>query len=692
MRLLNKSFAIIVIFSLFLVLTNILATNSSPNSYRTFEPNSTLADDSIFNINITVTSPTGFTLANGTPIIIKLSEIASNFPESADPFGIITEDEENDDIKWDGAYVMYEDALIPSQVDDIDTQPGFSGGDELLFQLPTSLASDASTVFSLYIGSKAIDLPAPRFEEVATVYEYPKIKAIQEQHGIEMIDESYYIENGVIQTAALVEAAWSSGGFYELSILESGWDTVKMGYKFDWESWKWSRMAGIEQFVENNQAALVNPFYTTRIITGPVRAQLQMQSLAPYGKAGSSWGTKPGVYGLVTYDMFAYVPWLDYTLEMVGTNAANYPDYEIELWNRNYGGGAYSTNHDVYIPGLGYQERDPNDLDIHYYQDSQFSESWYLKKIDESSGYSYFCPGGCTEDDRPPGWTDTDMLKAGHGVIFDDTGFGNVSWYKGSQRIKVNFDAMQSPFRARYVPFDKTITDNAVVYMGEKYQQFTSPNPALGFTISNVSLLEVPFEFISVSKPDVSFDNDTKLLQIANITAESSDQGVINDSFIANLTYQILHSITKSQTSISGDLTWNSVDQKWEALNVDVSSLSFNQTAYVVIVYVDTQTSTGKSPYSDPFPEIAKPPDLNPPIISVPCIQTPSEAIKFSMMVNVSCVVKDDEGDVSEVILSYNNGSWYNVSMNFGFGSYSGTIQAPQPAGATIEYKIIAYD
>ncbi|MHA2100385.1 MAG: hypothetical protein ACW99A_17040, partial [Candidatus Kariarchaeaceae archaeon] len=670
MRLLNKSFAIIVIFSLFLVLTNIIATNSSPISYRTFEPNNTVADDSIFNINITVTSPTGFTLANRTPIIIKLSAIASNFPESADPFGLITPTDENDDIKWDGSYVMHIDTLIPSQVDDIDAQTGFSGDDELLFQLPTSLASDESTVFSLYIGSKAIDLPAPRFEEVATVYEYPKIQAIKDEHGSDMIDESYYIENGVIQTAALVEAAWSSGGIYELSLLESGWDTVKMGYKFDWETWKWARMAGIEQFVENNGASLVNPFFTTRIITGPVRAQLQMQSTAPYGKAASAWGTRPGVFGLVTYDMFAYVPWLDYTLEMVGPNAANYPDYEIQFWNRNYAGGSYSTNHDVYIPGLGYQERDPEDLNIRYYQDSQFLESWYLKKIDEASGYSYFCPGGCTVDDIPSGWTEADMLKAGHGFLFDNTGFGNVSWYRGSQRVRVNFDAMQSPFRARFVPFDKTITDNAVNYMGEKYQEFTRPNPELGFSFSNVSLLEVPFEFISVSKPDVSFDNDTKLLQITNITAESSDEGVIDDSFIANLTYQILHSSNKSQTSISGDLTWNSADQKWEALNVDVSILSFNQTAYVVIAFVDTLNSAGKSPFSDGFPELAKPPDLNPPIISVPCIQEPSMAIKFSMMVNVSCVIKDDEGEISEVILSYNNGSWYNSSMNFGFGSF----------------------
>jgi hypothetical protein len=30
--------------------------------------------------------------------------------------------------------------------------------------------------------------------------------------------------------------------------------------------------------------------------------------------------------------------------------------------------------------------------------------------------------------------------------------------------------------------------------------------------------------------------------------------------------------------------------------------------------------------------------------------------------------------------------------MNFGFGSFTGTIPGPQPAGATIEYKIIAYD
>ena len=183
MRFFNKSIAMFMIFSLFIVLLNILPINGSPILYKTAESNNVLADDSIYNINITVTSPTGFTLVNGTPIIVKLSEIANNFPESVDPFGLVTPADESDDTKWDGSYVMQGNTLIPSQVDDVDDQNGYSGGDELLFQLPNSLISEESAVFSLYIGTKAIDLPAPRFEEVATVYEYPKIQAIQDQHG-----------------------------------------------------------------------------------------------------------------------------------------------------------------------------------------------------------------------------------------------------------------------------------------------------------------------------------------------------------------------------------------------------------------------------------------------------------------------------------------------------------------------------
>ena len=91
-----------------------------------------ITENILFNITLQVTAPTGHSIPGFTPIVINLSVLADAFPSSADPFGTNTEDA-SDDIKWTAAYVMYDNSLIPSQVDNRDGQTGYTSGDELIF-------------------------------------------------------------------------------------------------------------------------------------------------------------------------------------------------------------------------------------------------------------------------------------------------------------------------------------------------------------------------------------------------------------------------------------------------------------------------------------------------------------------------------------------------------------------------------
>ncbi|MHA1969642.1 MAG: hypothetical protein ACW964_17820, partial [Candidatus Hodarchaeales archaeon] len=258
-----------------------------------------ISQESFFKVDIQVTSPSGFSMPGFTPIVINLSVLASEFPSSADPFGTTTEDT-SDDIKWPAAYVVYDNSLIPSQVDNIDGQSGFSVGDELIFQFPEDLTleSEESATFSVFFGTEEADLPEPFYDDVCTVYDYPDYDKVAENHGTDMLGEVYNIENGIIRASPLVDAAWSSGGIYHLQVLDeegnSQWDAAKQGFLEDWPSWKWARFATVEQFVAINDKAGTNPFFLpdsqNSIIQGPVRARIQMKSLAPYGKAGTTYG------------------------------------------------------------------------------------------------------------------------------------------------------------------------------------------------------------------------------------------------------------------------------------------------------------------------------------------------------------------------------------------------------------------
>ncbi|UCE12997.1 MAG: hypothetical protein JSV04_12495 [Candidatus Heimdallarchaeota archaeon] len=634
----------------------------------------------IYKTEIEVTAPSGYSLKEKTPIIIKLSTLAEAFPASSDPFGKNTVDT-SDDVKWPAAYVTYGDDLIPSQVDDVDNQIGYSEDDELLFQLPESLelASGESATFSAYFGTQETNLPEPLFSEDCTVYEYTKYAEVKKNFGADMLKEAYYIDNRKIQAAALVDSAWSSGGLYELSVLDeqgnSQWDAIKQRFDSSWESWKWARFATVEQFIELNDKAGTNNFFIPdsqrSIIRGPVRARITMQSIPPYGKASSVWGTKPGVFGLVTYDLYANLPYLDYTLDITGPNAAENPTLIIELQNREKAaGGSYSPYKSIYVPGKGWRPRNPDDLDDHAILSSEFLESWYLEKL---------APGETMFPEEP------NADKLGYGTIFDITGLTNITYRKGSEELKLKYDACNFPLHARYFPLDASITEDAIAFMEEQYLEWSRPSPEFDVTITSVT--ELPFEYVGVTRPEILYDNDTALLQIENVTAMSTKYGAINDSIEATHTYEVLLAKTKAETTITGDLTWNSTTETWETHDVSLASLS-PDVAYVVVVYFEVDSILGTSPPSIPFPEI---PDSDPPIIGSPTQMPGANAtIHSSDMVNVSVRVTDDS-PLSKVILSYNNGTWHNLTMTSAFGLYSASIP-PQAEGASIEYKIIAYD
>ncbi len=644
-----------------------------------------IAQEVFYKVDIQITAPTGYTLPGNTPIIINLSTLAAEFPTSVDPFGKNTP-ETSDDVKWSAAYVFHENSAIPSQVDDVDAQMGYSEKDELLFQLPETLnlTSGQSTTFTVYFGTQELDLPDPVFSDACTVYEYTKKEQVAEYFGTDMLgDEVYYIENSKIQACALVEAAWSSGGLYELSVLDeegnSRWDAIKQRFKEDFETWKWSRFATIEQFVELNDKASTNPFFLTRIIKGPVRAQIQMQSTAPYGKPSSLWGTKPGVYGLVSYDLYANLPYIDYTLDITGPNAAANPTLQIEYQNRDFKpGGGYSPYKWLYIPGVGYTLRAPDDLDVHQIQSNQIAEPWYVEKLK---------PGETMFPSEP------DADKLGFGMIFDDTGLTNIAYEKISEHVRLVYTAAEIPLQTRYFPFDVRVTNDAISYMSQRYQEWIRPYPTLDITVTETQ--EVPFDYIGVSKPVVTplWAKVGDKISLSNISATASTIGEINDTVTSTHTYEIADFNT-STTLLTGGLVWDSNASAWEVTDIDLSSLTEDQ-FYVAQAHFGMDNLLGKSKFSNKFwyGNSDPPIDLTPPSISLPILAWTSggSMVRSSDDVNVTCIITDDESGVASATLYYFNGTWYNTSMVSEFGQYTGSIP-PQRAGKMIKYKITAVD
>jgi hypothetical protein len=662
--------------------------HSSPKKISNF--NSMAALDQMVKVDINVTAPNGYDLPTTTPIIIKLSEIAANLPISIDPFGMVTP-EDSDDIKWDAAYVTYGGSLIPSQVDDVDNFNSYTEDDELVFALPesVSLTSGESASFSVYFGMKDLNLPAPYFPEVCTLTIYPDIKKVNDIYPdmLGFKDGVYYIGNGIMRAAVLKAAAWSTGGMYHLDLLdeqgESRWDIIKQKFPYPSEIWKWSRFALIDQFAAQVQFASKYPGKVVKMITGPVRARITIQSTQPYvsGAFGDSLTQLDGVLGLFTYDLFANQTYLDYSLDITGAKAGSYDELPINFQNREWGGGRVGTLYKgIYVPGTGWKIRAPDDTDIHKVTSAGFSSPWYLEAL---------YPEG--ETVRPPSWNepDEDPYK-GYGFIFDDTGFTNITWDASSEDVATWYDAAQFPLNARYHPFDKAVLDgqDKVDYMEDKYLEWVKPAISFDFNSSIIPITEIPFDYIFASAADTSLDIDAEILQIENVTAFATDTlEFLNSTNVISATYKIYFFKDKTETGLSGNLLWNNTSQTWRVNDLDVSSLD-PFFSYEVVTFFETDTLTGRSPASYRF---GGGKDIFPPRIGV-IVQTPEEVIRYNEIVNISVSIDDDEGVVKNATLSYSNGSlWYNVTMQLAYGTFTGSIP-PQNQGTEIQYKIIAYD
>ncbi|MEM3873647.1 MAG: right-handed parallel beta-helix repeat-containing protein [Candidatus Bathyarchaeia archaeon] len=101
--------------------------------------------------------------------------------------------------------------------------------------------------------------------------------------------------------------------------------------------------------------------------------------------------------------------------------------------------------------------------------------------------------------------------------------------------------------------------------------------------------------------------------------------------------------------------------------------------------------SPGAPPWDGTLPTV----DKIPPTIEL-VVRTPTGDVQPNQEVKVSAKVTDADSGVKKVVLLYSldgGASWINVTMNFNITSvfWEGTIPG-QPAGAQIQYKIIAYD
>ncbi len=687
--------SLLILFVLILLLPNIRYT-SEKNQLKIIQTDlsSRIAENVLYNTTLTVTAPLGYSMLESTPIILNLSLLASALPPSVDPFGLDTPDS-SDDIKWNAAFVTYEDSLIPSQVDDVDTIPGYSEKDELLFALPDSvnLASGESSSFSIYFSQKDLNLPPPYFPEVCSITPYSKLEEIDDlwPELIDPDDGAYYIGNEIVQGAVLRSAAWSSGAIYELSLLddqgESRFDIIKEKFPFPSEIWKWSRFARIEEFTSQNQYAThPYPGKLINLIPGPIRARITVQSTQPYtfNKYGEP-GDQLDIYGVYTYSVYANQTYFDYSIDITGSEANTSSVLPLEYQNREWGGGRPGTYYKgIYVPGYtedeGYGEgwvmRAPEDIDMHSIDTSDFSSPWYLEALLEGTTIT------------PSSWEQPDDDKLGYGFIFEDRGFNNISWSASTEGVKNLYHGAQFPLKTRYHPFDADVLggQDKIAFMEDRYDEFIKPRPTLTFSSSIISVAELPFDSLLISTPKASLDFDNHLLDVENITAFATDVAeFVSDANATKAAYQLLHFDNNSETGITGNLSWNNISQTWEVENIDVSSLNLHN-SFVVVVEMETSTLSAKSPPSDC---ISVGEDIYPPTITA-IVQNPSENIRYTDPVEITCQVSDESG-ISKVILRYHNDSWIDVPMVLEAGKFIGSIP-PHSGGTMIEYEIKALD
>ncbi|MHA2304680.1 MAG: hypothetical protein ACXACU_04745, partial [Candidatus Hodarchaeales archaeon] len=524
----------------------------------------------IFQADIQVSAPTGSELRGNTPIIVKLADLAVGLPGTIDPFGSNTPNSVLDDVKWEATFVYYDGSLIPSQVDDIDSIPfAYTENDELVFQIPkaVTILGESSLTFEVFFASVGVDLPIPSFNErVCDVYPYPKLDIVNQVHGWEgqpLMNEAYYIENEYIRACALVDCAWSSGGLYELAVLDENKnptiDLIKQEFPFESKEWKWTRFSLVEQFIQNNPSAGVNPFSTQRIISGPVRAQIQMQSVGHYGNI-------PGINAYVTYELFASLPYLDYRLELVGPDSGNYDSLPLYYMNREWGGRAGSIYNQLYIPGAEWYNRNSY-VEI---PSSEFASSWFIESdISVSTGY---------------------------GMLFDLQGLENLSYAPYSEAVLLNYTAAHFPFNTRFLPFNLDLLNGQVPidYVDDHYTSVWVHTPAISISLQEIA--SFPYEYIGISEPLISskWIFPGEILSITGVTAVSTTSGPLDGSFLGTHLFEIFDE--NNNLIFSGELSWDSFSSSWQALDIDFSNFPENCFFYAIATFEKTGSSYQSPP------------------------------------------------------------------------------------------------
>lgn len=634
----------------------------------TYLPTHASPQEKFWKIAITVSAPAGTPLEASTPIIIKLGLLADAMPAEVDPFGENT-GEEGDDADWAATYLFLGDTRMPHQVDDVDGVPGFSDGDELVFQTPSTIAAGSSETFSLYFTTKDVELPAPRYPLINAIKPYPLKDYINWviEPGIpeNTIGESYVMDNGNISAAVLVEGAWMSSCIYQLIVNETGFDIVKQNLEVEvqTEPYKWTRFAMPADvgWLENNPNPTSGVFERLFIKPGPVRSILKMRSTASYDKV-------EGIYALVTYTMYANQSWLDYQLDITGPEVTSGMTLDVNLMNREWAGVAGTIYDTVHIPG----REDLSRLAKFDVPRGDISEGWYIIY---------------------------NKTKAkGFGMSFDIEGLNMIAWSKitegvsvlyGNPSMRVSTDnwfgptmdanGMKFPFHARYYPIDSSITTlTPTEYMATMYAGWlTEP----GVSVQTAEETTLPFDYIKVEVPTVNYDFDTKSLNITGVTAVCSEHGTIDDTNYEVAEFFVYSSLGLP-TGIEGDLAWSGSD--WQALNVDLSSLP--EGLYYVKCYFKDVDAEGVSKPSQNFGEFV---DVKGPTIGDVSWspKAPTDQDNVTVTVNVT-----DISGVKDVILSYFDGSqWVNTTMVKVEDIYTGVV--PKAAGgAEVQFKIYAQD
>jgi hypothetical protein len=101
------------------------------------------------------------------------------------------------------------------------------------------------------------------------------------------------------------------------------------------------------------------------------------------------------------------------------------------------------------------------------------------------------------------------------------------------------------------------------IFSSEQTGSIISENSSI-FQVSHV---------INISKPVISYDSDANSLDISNVQVYSSNKEYVSDSTAIIYKYQIFTE-NNASTGLIGNLTWNKDKHNWEAIDIDVSSLS----------------------------------------------------------------------------------------------------------------------